>query len=101
MLSTVVNGVQVDIQPAVVFDSNNNFQSFQYMFFVRQPKAIDDSFAFTDEEYSQTDTNIKTTTENLDKQYSGSGDGDGWTGFGKSMMNQDGLYIILKKKYNK
>ena len=40
--STVVNGTQIDIQPAVVVDASNKFQSFQNMFFLTSPSASND-----------------------------------------------------------
>ena len=82
----------MDIQTAFIYDSNNNFQSLDYMFFLRKQTAIDELLAFnniTDYTLDQ-DTNIKTSIHDVND--------DGWTGFGKSMMKEDEILKILKTK---
>ena len=116
----------MDIQPAIVVDSSNKFQSFQNMFFIRSPSASNDqldslstsdenqNFNFENETESKFDK-IKKKIDDAIQQASGQLTGinlnltgfsfkqnlaDGWGGIGKSMMNHEGLFKQMSQHHN-
>ena len=42
MMSTILNGAQLDLNPSITTDSKGNALSYQQMFILRIPSASDD-----------------------------------------------------------